>query len=70
MWSYSVHAAFGLGARSTSIGLIGMDGVYLAAMQALERRTRQLREALTEKDREIVALWERLARLEAAYGQR
>ena len=65
--------AFGLGTDSTTIGSIDMDGVNLAAVQALELRTRELKEQLDAKDREIgdlsrqlAELRERLERLEAA----
>jgi hypothetical protein len=40
------HRAFGLGTGVTSIGMIDMDGVNLAAVKALERRTRELQQQL------------------------
>lgn len=51
------HALFGLG-TDTTIATLDMDGVTLASVQALERRTAELRE-------ENAALRERVARLEA-----
>ncbi len=61
-----LHRAFGLGTDSTSIGTIDMDGVNLAAVKALEQRTRDLQQQLSAKDREIADLRQRLERLEAA----
>jgi hypothetical protein len=51
------HAAFGLGEDPLRIGTGDADGVALAAVQALERRTRALADA-------NAALRERLRRLE------
>ena len=42
--------AFGLGTDSTSIGMIDINGVNLAAIKALEQRTSELRVALTALD--------------------
>jgi hypothetical protein len=38
------HAAFGLGEGSTKIATVDADGIALRAVQALERRTAELRE--------------------------
>ena len=46
------RAAFGLGADARSIATVDADGVALAAIQELERRTRQV-EALTREVREL-----------------
>jgi endosialidase-like protein len=51
-------AAFGLGSDDKSIATVDADGVALASIQALY-------EIVTEKDRQIAALEERLSRLEA-----
>lgn len=69
------RAAFGLGIDNRSIGLLDIDGVNFAAVQALEARTAQLRAAAEEVGRltaEVAALREhqaatdaRLAELEA-----
>ncbi len=56
------HAAFGLGEDPLRISTIDADGVALAAAHALEARTRATNERLT---REVEALRERLAQLEA-----
>ena len=53
--------AFGLGTGETTIGMIDMDGVNLAAAQALERRTRDLQAHLAVQDEEIRALRAQLA---------
>ncbi|WP_426747087.1 tail fiber domain-containing protein [Myxococcus faecalis] len=53
------RAAFGLGTDDTSIGMLDIDGVNMVAIQALERRTRQLR----ERDAEVDALKAELAEL-------
>jgi hypothetical protein len=55
--SQDFHAAFGLGGSDTSIGTLDADGVALIAIQALERRTRELQAENAE------LLW-RLERLE------
>ncbi|MCP3098823.1 tail fiber domain-containing protein [Myxococcus sp. K15C18031901] len=53
------RAAFGLGTDDKSIGMLDIDGVNMAAIQALERRTRELRamsaevRALREELREL-----------------
>jgi hypothetical protein len=57
------HRAFGLGTSETAIGLLDMDGVNLAAAQALERRTRDLLARLAEQDLEIRLLRSQLADL-------
>ena len=50
---------------TTSINMGDYDGVNLAGVQALERRTAELREQVAERDRRIESLEERVARLEA-----
>jgi hypothetical protein len=52
------HAAFGLGERPTEIAPGDLAGVALAAVQALNQQ-------VAERDRQIEALEQRLARLEA-----
>jgi hypothetical protein len=63
------HAAFGLGTDSRAIGLLDIDGVNFAAIQALERRTAELRAEQAEVGRlrtELTDTQRRLAELEAA----
>jgi hypothetical protein len=60
------HRAFGLGPDAKSIGAIDMDGVNLAAVKALEQRTRDLQQQIDVKNREVSELRQRLERLEAA----
>jgi hypothetical protein len=74
------HAAFGLGTDDTTIGMLDIAGVNLIAVQALERRTRELREAqdrlrqetqrVEALERRAAELERRLARLEARPGGR
>jgi trimeric autotransporter adhesin len=59
------HAAFGLGAASTSIGLGDIDGVNFAAAQALEARTASLRGELEAVRAELAEARRRLAEMEA-----
>jgi trimeric autotransporter adhesin len=59
------RAAFGLGDEDTSIGVLDIAGVNMAAVQALERRTAELREELADRDRRIAELEARMLRLEA-----
>jgi hypothetical protein len=61
------HAAFGLGEDPLRISTIDADGVALAAARALEARTRATNERLL---RELDALRDRLAALEAALSAR
>ncbi len=61
------HAAFGLGEDPLRIGTLDADGIALAAVKALEARTRQLNDTLI---RENDALRARLARLEALLDKR
>jgi trimeric autotransporter adhesin len=61
------HAAFGLGEDPLYIGSMDADGVALAAVRALEARTRQTNERLTRDNDELRA---RLARLEALLEKR
>ena len=64
------HAAFGLGTNETSIGVLDIAGVGLAAAKALEERTRTLVAENAELRRENAAILERLSRLEAAMQRR
>jgi hypothetical protein len=48
--------AFGLGMGRTAIGMGDIDGVMFAGVQGLEKRTRDLREALTGKAQELEAV--------------
>ncbi|HEX6369453.1 MAG TPA: tail fiber domain-containing protein [Longimicrobium sp.] len=59
------HAAFGFSADDTTINMSDLDGVNLAAVQALERRTADLQAQLAERDARIQALEARMARMEA-----
>ncbi|WP_225888157.1 tail fiber domain-containing protein [Myxococcus xanthus] len=59
------RAAFGLGTDDTSIGMLDIDGVNMAAIQALERRTREL----NAKRAELDALKVELAELKASVAQ-
>ncbi len=61
------HAAFGLGESNLRINTIDADGVALAAVKALEMRTRELNERLTRENDELRA---RLARLESLLDKR
>jgi hypothetical protein len=66
------YAAFGLGTDDRSIGLLDIDGVNFAAVQALERRTAELRTAVEEVDRltaELAALREHQAATDARVAQ-
>ncbi|QSQ21207.1 tail fiber domain-containing protein [Pyxidicoccus parkwayensis] len=63
------RAAFGLGTDDKSIGLLDIDGVNMAAIQALERRTQELRAKTAEVDAlkaELAELKQGLSRLESA----
>ena len=67
------RAAFGLGTDDKSIGLLDIDGVNMAAIQALERRTQELRAKTAEVDdlkAELAELKRGLSRLEAAVHSR
>jgi hypothetical protein len=70
------HAAFGLGEKETMISTVDIDGVNMAAAQALARRTEALKRANGELradlDRlrvEHADLLERMAMLEAALAE-
>jgi hypothetical protein len=58
------RAAFGLGANETSIATVDADGVSLAAIQALEKRTRLENEALRAQ---LQALTERVEALKRSH---
>jgi hypothetical protein len=59
------HAAFGLGIDDRTIGLLDIDGVNFAAVQALTARTERLQAEIQARDARIADLEARLARLEA-----
>jgi trimeric autotransporter adhesin len=59
------HAAFGLSADTTTINMSDLDGVNLAAAQALERRTADLRTQLADRDARIESLEARVADMQA-----
>jgi hypothetical protein len=59
------HAAFGFSVDETTINMSDLDGVNLAAVQALERRTAHLQAQLAERDVRIQTLEERLAERDA-----
>jgi len=62
------RAAFGLGTDDTSIGMLDIDGVNMAAIQALERRTRELRTVSAEVQTlraELLRIRRDMARLSA-----
>jgi len=63
------HRAFGLGTGTTTIGMIDMDGVNLAAVQALERRTRQQAREIAELRAELEALRADMVRARTGVGQ-
>jgi hypothetical protein len=54
-----------LGTDDKSIGMLDEGGVAIAAAQALDKRTEDLRAELKAKDAKIASLEERIARLEA-----
>ncbi len=59
-------AAFGFGYDERSIATVDADGVALAAIQALARRNAELGDRVIELEQHVVALEDRLARIEAA----
>jgi trimeric autotransporter adhesin len=59
------HAAFGLGDSNTAIATVDVDGVVLAAIQALEKRTQELREENAELRAALAAVQQRVTTLEA-----
>jgi trimeric autotransporter adhesin len=59
------HAAFGFSPDQTTINMSDLDGVNLAAVQALERRTADLQTQVADRDARIESLEARVARLEA-----
>jgi hypothetical protein len=61
------HAAFGLGESESMINTVDIDGINLAAIKALEERTRELREATAEIEAlrsEVAAQKQRIELLE------
>jgi hypothetical protein len=67
------YAAFGLGGSETTIATVDADGITMLAIQALERRTRELHARtaeLQELREEVAALRGELARLEARLLER
>ena len=63
------HAAFGLGESPLKINTIDADGVALAAVRALEVRTRELQEANARLQQANDELTARLERLERKFKQ-
>ncbi|MGH7673244.1 MAG: tail fiber domain-containing protein [Gemmatimonadales bacterium] len=66
------YAAFGLGESETTITTIDADGVAMLAIQALERRTAELRAKaarVAELEARVAELERRLAALEATVGR-
>ena len=61
------RAAFGLGESDVRIGSVDADGIALAAVKALDARTRATNERLTRENDDLRA---RLARLEALLDRR
>jgi trimeric autotransporter adhesin len=64
------HAAFAFNPDETTINMSDLDGVNLAAVQALERRTASLRTQIAERDARIQALEARMGRVEAQLAAR
>ncbi|HEX6066842.1 MAG TPA: hypothetical protein VFZ04_21550, partial [Longimicrobiales bacterium] len=64
-FSEDFAAAFGLGTDTKAIGHQDIDGVNFAGIQALEKRTTELKEQLRVRDEKIADLESRLRRLEA-----
>jgi hypothetical protein len=60
------RAAFGLGANETSIATVDADGVSLAAIQALEKRTMDLRRDNESLRAQVRALTERVDAIQRA----
>ena len=64
------HAAFGLGADGHAISTVDASGVALAAIQGMDRKLVDARDALAAENAglrvELVALQDRLAQIEAA----
>ncbi|HEX9108671.1 MAG TPA: tail fiber domain-containing protein, partial [Longimicrobiales bacterium] len=66
------RAAFGLGTNETSIGLLDISGVTFAGVQALEKRTAELRSAIDELQElrtEVATLRGRAAAAEATNAE-
>jgi trimeric autotransporter adhesin len=64
-FSEDFASAFGLGTDDKAIGHQDIDGVNFAGIQALEKRTTDLKEQLRQRDEKIADLETRLRRLEA-----
>lgn len=60
------HAAFSLGNTDKAIATVDADGVSLAAIQALEKRTAELRRENEALRAELASMLQRLTNLEAA----
>ncbi|HYC62136.1 MAG TPA: tail fiber domain-containing protein [Thermoanaerobaculia bacterium] len=63
------HAAFGLGADNTTIGVQDLAGIAIAAVKALDERTAELEKKTAEVDQlrgRLLSLEERLSQLEKA----
>ena len=63
--SQDFQGAFGLGDSDAAIGTVDIDGVNLLAIQALEKRTADLRAEVAGLREQNAALLERLTKLEA-----
>lgn len=60
------HAVFGLGHNDKAIATVDADGVSMAAIQALEKRTAELRNETVTLRAELARVLKRVAELEAA----
>jgi trimeric autotransporter adhesin len=64
-FSEDFMAAFGLGSDDKAIGTQDIDGVNFAGIQALEKRTTELKESITELKEQVRVRDEKIADLEA-----
>jgi len=64
------YKAFQVGTDNTSIGLLDANGVAIAGVQALDKRTEEMKAELKQKDAKIADLEARIARLEALMQNR
>jgi predicted nucleic acid-binding Zn-ribbon protein len=60
------HAAFHLNSDSTMINMSDLDGVNLAAAQALERRTAAMQKSIAGLEKDNAEMRARIERMEAA----